>query len=128
MLAPCGYSIGSSKATPVHEHRRGLCCRERPHRGFVPRGLSESKALTTLSQRTVDATSRDPTMPTGGRGQSDGTGRAGGAGVANITVGFGALLVLLGVGFFAATGFEHVTAPIPAVLGLVLGLLGTLAR
>jgi len=48
--------------------------------------------------------------------------------VANITVGFGALLVLLGVGFFAATGFEHVTALIPAVLGLVLGLLGTLAR
>ncbi len=24
LLAPSGYSIGSSKATPVHEHRRGL--------------------------------------------------------------------------------------------------------
>jgi hypothetical protein len=32
LLAPSGYSIGSSKESLVVEHRRGLCRRERPHK------------------------------------------------------------------------------------------------
>ena len=48
--------------------------------------------------------------------------------MANITVAFGAILILLGVGTFALTGYEHVTALIPAFFGLPLGLLGILAR
>jgi hypothetical protein len=35
LLAPSGYSIGSSKGSPVHEHCRGLCGRCRPHRGTL---------------------------------------------------------------------------------------------
>src|SRR5581483_770374 len=37
LLAPSGYSIGSSKASPVHEHRRGLYDRRRPHSGTLSR-------------------------------------------------------------------------------------------
>jgi len=32
LLAPSGYSIGSSKVTPDHEHRRGLCRASARHR------------------------------------------------------------------------------------------------
>ena len=31
LLAPSGYSIGSSKGSPFHEHRRGLYGRHRPY-------------------------------------------------------------------------------------------------
>jgi hypothetical protein len=50
--------------------------------------------------------------------------------VANITVAFGAMLILLGVGGFVLTGAttDQITALIPAAFGLVLGLLGFLAR
>jgi len=48
--------------------------------------------------------------------------------VANLTVGFGTLLILLGVGTFAYINFEHATALIPAYFGVVLGVCGILAR
>ena len=50
--------------------------------------------------------------------------------MANITVAFGAILILLGVGSFVLTGAtkDQLTALIPAAFGLVLGLLGYLAR
>jgi uncharacterized membrane protein len=41
---------------------------------------------------------------------------------------FGVLLMVLGVGFYAGTGAEHPTALIPTALGLVLIVLGVLAR
>lgn len=48
--------------------------------------------------------------------------------MANVTILFGCLLMLLGfVGFFA-TGSQHPTALIPAVVGLLLGIFGLLAR
>jgi hypothetical protein len=47
--------------------------------------------------------------------------------VAGITVVFGALLVVVGVVGFVATGSEHYTALIPAGLGGVLALLGGLS-
>jgi hypothetical protein len=48
----------------------------------------------------------------------------------NTTVAFGTLLIVLGVGTFVATGAttEQITALIPAVFGILLGLLGFLAR
>jgi hypothetical protein len=46
--------------------------------------------------------------------------------VANLTVAFGTVLILLGVGAFALT--EAPTALIPAYFGLALGLCGLLAR
>ena len=50
--------------------------------------------------------------------------------MANISVAFGAILIFLGVGTFFATGatMEQITALIPAGFGLVLGVLGILAR
>ena len=48
--------------------------------------------------------------------------------MANITVVIGLLLVLLGVVTFALTGYDHVTALIPAFFGLPLGVLGFLAH
>ena len=50
--------------------------------------------------------------------------------MANITVAFGAALILLGVGAFVLTGatMDHITALIPAFFGLPLGLLGIVAR
>ena len=45
-----------------------------------------------------------------------------------ITLGFGVLLIALGMGFFFGTGSEHVTALIPAFLGLVFLILGLLSR
>jgi lysylphosphatidylglycerol synthetase-like protein (DUF2156 family) len=41
---------------------------------------------------------------------------------------FGALLCLVGVGFYAGTGAASVTALIPAFIGLPLALAGALAR
>jgi hypothetical protein len=46
--------------------------------------------------------------------------------VAPITIVFSILLILLGGGFFAGTGWSHVTALIPTFLGLPLLLLGVL--
>jgi lysylphosphatidylglycerol synthetase-like protein (DUF2156 family) len=43
-------------------------------------------------------------------------------------VAFGALLCLLGVGFYAGTGGASLTALIPAFLGLPLAVAGALAR
>lgn len=45
-----------------------------------------------------------------------------------ITIVFGALLCIVGLGFFLGTGAASVTALIPAFLGLPLCLLGALAR
>jgi len=44
-----------------------------------------------------------------------------------ITIVFGALLALLGLGGWAGTGMAHPTALIPAGVGVLLGLLGALA-
>jgi hypothetical protein len=50
--------------------------------------------------------------------------------VANVTVGFGILLIALGVGTFVYVGAhsEQWTALIPAFFGVALGLCGVLAR
>jgi hypothetical protein len=48
--------------------------------------------------------------------------------MSNITIGYGALLVALGVGGFVATGGTHKTALIPAAFGGVAIGLGLLAR
>lgn len=47
--------------------------------------------------------------------------------MAKLTIVFGVLLVLLGVGAFVITGAEHKTALIPAYFGVVLAALGALA-
>jgi uncharacterized membrane protein len=46
----------------------------------------------------------------------------------NITIVFGALLILLGVGMYLGTGTPSVTALIPAFVGVPLLLLGVGAR
>lgn len=43
-----------------------------------------------------------------------------------LTIGCGAILILLGVSFFVGTGSEHKTALIPAFAGIVFVLLGAL--
>jgi len=48
--------------------------------------------------------------------------------MARTTIVFGVLLILLGLGFFLGTGAAHVTALIPAGFGVLLLLLGLLAR
>lgn len=48
--------------------------------------------------------------------------------MANVTMLFGLLLMLLGFGGFVATGSHHFTALIPAGFGLLLGVCGFLAR
>jgi len=48
--------------------------------------------------------------------------------MANVTLLFGGLLILLGLVGFFATGAQHPTALIPAVVGLLLGICGLLAR
>jgi hypothetical protein len=53
LLAPSGYSIGSSKASPVHEHRRGLHGRDRPHRGNLPRPGARCKRVETIPRLPV---------------------------------------------------------------------------
>lgn len=45
-------------------------------------------------------------------------------GMAKIAIGTGVLLVLLGVGFYVATGSTHATALIPAWFGLAIGFCG----
>lgn len=44
------------------------------------------------------------------------------------TIGFGGVLILLGLGGYAATGAQSLTALIPAAVGLVLIVLGLVAR
>ncbi len=46
----------------------------------------------------------------------------------SVTIGFGMVLILLGVGGYVGTGRESVTALIPAFFGLALVVLGALAR
>jgi hypothetical protein len=48
--------------------------------------------------------------------------------MANTTIGFGGVLLVLGVAGYAVTGAQSPTALIPAALGLLLALLGWLAR
>src|ERR1700732_219076 len=48
--------------------------------------------------------------------------------MANVTLLFAGLLILLGLVGFFATGSQHPTALIPAGAGLLLGLCGLLAR
>jgi hypothetical protein len=48
--------------------------------------------------------------------------------VGPLAVGCGFSLIILGVGFFFGTGQEHLTALIPAFFGVVLVVLGLLAR
>lgn len=48
--------------------------------------------------------------------------------MSNLTIGYGALLVALGVGGFVATGATHKTALIPAGFGVVALGLGALAK
>ena len=47
--------------------------------------------------------------------------------MAKITIGFGLALILIGVIGYVATGMEHVTALIPAFLGVPICMLGALA-
>jgi lysylphosphatidylglycerol synthetase-like protein (DUF2156 family) len=47
--------------------------------------------------------------------------------MARTTIVFGAVLILLGLGFFIGTGAAHITALIPAAFGVLLVLLGLLA-
>jgi hypothetical protein len=48
--------------------------------------------------------------------------------MARLTLGYGALLMALGIGGYIATGAEHKTALIPAGFGVVAVGLGVLAR
>jgi len=48
--------------------------------------------------------------------------------MANTTIGFGISLILLGIGGFVATGSTHPTALIPTGFGVLLAILGSLAR
>jgi hypothetical protein len=48
--------------------------------------------------------------------------------MANTSVGFGVVLILLGVGGYVATGAQSPTALIPAGVGLLLVVFGVLAR
>ena len=48
--------------------------------------------------------------------------------MAKLTIGFGVLLILLGIVGFVSTGSAHPTALIPSVFGLLLAVFGTLAR
>ena len=48
--------------------------------------------------------------------------------MANICLGLGVVLVLLGVGAYFGTGAQSVTALIPAFFGVLLALLGGMAR
>lgn len=48
--------------------------------------------------------------------------------MATTTIGFGVILILLGVGGFVGSGMEHPTALIPAAFGLLLVVFGAMAR
>ena len=47
--------------------------------------------------------------------------------MAKLTIIFGALLILVGIGGFVLTGSAHPTALIPAVIGVILAVAGALA-
>jgi len=47
--------------------------------------------------------------------------------VSKLTIGFGVVLIILGVASFVVTGSAHPTALIPVWFGIVLGLCGLLA-
>ncbi len=47
--------------------------------------------------------------------------------MSKITIGIGAALIVLGLGFYFGTGSEHVTALIPAFVGLPVFILGCVA-
>ena len=49
-------------------------------------------------------------------------------GMAKVAIVTGILLVLIGVGFYVATGSAHMTALIPAWFGLAIGLCGLLGN
>jgi len=48
--------------------------------------------------------------------------------MAKLTIGFGVLLILLGIIGFVSTGSTHFTALIPSAFGLLLVLFGALAK
>src|ERR1700710_1982114 len=48
--------------------------------------------------------------------------------MAKLTIGFGVLLILLGIFGFVATGSAHPTALIPAIFGLAFVLFGVMAN
>jgi len=48
--------------------------------------------------------------------------------LATTTIGFGVVLIVLGLAGFLGTGSEHQTALIPAVFGILLAVLGAMAR
>lgn len=48
--------------------------------------------------------------------------------MAKLTIVFGALLILVGIGGFILTGSAHPTALIPAVIGVILVVAGALAN
>ena len=48
--------------------------------------------------------------------------------MATTTIGFGVVLILLGIGGWAGSGMEHPTALIPAAFGLLLAVFGAMAR
>lgn len=48
--------------------------------------------------------------------------------MASVTIGFGVALIVLGLGGYVGTGMEHPTALIPAAFGIILAILGALAR
>lgn len=48
--------------------------------------------------------------------------------MANVTIGLGAILVLLGIGSYLGTGTSSITALIPAFLGVILVVCGVLAQ
>jgi hypothetical protein len=48
--------------------------------------------------------------------------------LANTTIGFGVVLILLGLFGYIGTGMEHPTSLIPAIFGLLLVVFGAMAR
>jgi hypothetical protein len=48
--------------------------------------------------------------------------------MAKVTILFGLVLIVLGIVGYVGTGSQHPTALIPAYFGIVLGILGALAR
>ena len=48
--------------------------------------------------------------------------------MANTTIGFGVVLILLGLGGYFGTGMVSLTALIPAAFGLLLAVFGAIAR
>ena len=114
ILAPSGYSIGSSKAASYHEHRRGC-------RAFAP--LSDSITRTAWTKQ--DRWPGFPHTPYNHFIASEGTCLIrGGRRVPIVAIVCGILLVPIGWVAYDQTGREHVTALIPLFLGGLLILLG----